>query len=293
MSKLNRDVQLTPPVRERLDPGVPGRSPSDERLDTDMASLDMLGLHTSTADEARRLQEVGRKRVQDECYPVDDLGVQKYLAWLHLRKATEGDAGGVEFVGDYEVPETDTSDPAFSDWHAQMVSDGARMGVDSLDEWIDIGPLTFSVAMIGNLPTRICGSDALDAYELIVKDLGIDSLDSLLEDPDVSDESPLNFKWAVWTIFVMFILEFGLLFVLKSIAGVFSKWPLRIIYTFLRRLAINTFRKIRDYAFTKVFHVPGMENDDDESLRKMQIQKILLFANGNPLVGIGTKLGLC
>ena len=167
------------------------------------------------------------------------------------------------------------------------------MGVDSVDEWIDVGPLTFSVAMIGNLPTRICGSDALDAYEMIVEDLNIDSLDDLLEDPDVSDESPLNFKWAIWTIFVMFILEFGLLFVLRSIAGVFSKWPLRIIYTFIRRLAVNTFRKIRDYAFTKVFHVPGMDEEDDESLRKMQIQKILLFANGNPLVGIGTKLGLC
>ena len=36
-----------------------------------------------------------------------------------------------------------------------------------------------------------------------------------------------------------------------------------------------------------------MDEEDDEGLRKMQIQKILLFANGNPLVGIGTKLGLC
>lgn len=267
-----------------------------EGRDTDVTRFDMLGLHAGTADEARRIWGVAEKRIGAECYPTDDLDVRKYLAWLHLWQSIQGktDAPEVEFFQDHVIRPSETEDdPGMREWLAGMEADGRKMGVENVPSFLDTAPLVFSVAMQGNLPTRICGSDALAAYQMMVDDLAIDSLDDLLEDADASEENPLSFKWAVWVIFVMFILEFGMLFVLKSIAGVFSKWPLKIIYIFLRKLAIKVFRRIRDYAFTKVLHVPGMNEGDDESLRQMQIQKILLFANGNPLVDIGAKLGLC
>ena len=260
-----------------------------------MAPMDGVALDYSQENSGRNIQNVSRKRTENTCYPITDPEIRKFLAWLHVTRALKKgvkDDHGITFAEDHEVPEDDMSSDGYDEWYTAMQAQAEQAGVGSIGELQSDFPFTFTVLVAGNLPTQICGSDAMDAEDLIEEELRLRDLNDIykLDDALASGEefNPHDMTWAIYVVFIMIILEFLLLVALRAMAGPFGKWPLSMIYTFVRKFARRVIRKMRDWAFQII---PGMETEDDE-LRTLQIQKILLFANGNQLVEMGKKLGI-
>ena len=310
--RINKKVNLTPPVKRRVTPGDIGQEVLASQSDRDagVTEADMVGVYYAVENHAANMRDFARQRITNTCIDIsNEPDLQRHLAIMYLEDTIQrGTATDIVFSEEaqvmYDVPVTHTASE--QDFLASLQVDLASVGLDSISEASTTAPLTLQLMVLKNLPTQLCGDDIAMAYDRLHESFAADSLeeiqarqagesqDGLLggeKDPDSGGFNPLG-KWTIlWAIILIFFVEFGLLFVMKQVAGLFSRWPLKPIYNFLRGMVQKVLKKISTIVLNIVFG--ESEGEEDDQFRSMQLQQAMLFAGGaNPLVTIGTMVGI-
>ena len=303
--RLNKNVNLVPPRRGRLTPGNVGEEnvAAQDDIDKGFSEGDMVSLYSSLGDHAANLRAVARERIANNCIDISDQPeIQRHLAIMYLENQLAGGAdSGLTFSEESEVPLIQptefTAEEEF--FNTSLQNDLRSVGLDTIPDAGDLAPLTLNLMVLKNLPTRLCGSDVTMIADRVHETFAVGSLQEAEARADEEQNAPsdgqgkidpLNNWIIIWVIFMVFIMEFGLLFIMKQVAGFFSRWPLKPIYNFLRGLVRKVLRKISTAIFRVVL---GASDEEADQFRQLQIQQILLFGQGaNPLVQIGQLIGI-
>lgn len=300
--KLNKKVDLTPPRRRRVTPGDIGEQNVAQQPSADgISEGDMVGVYSSLADHAANVRAFARDRIANECIDISQQPtLQKHLALMHLEDSIQrGTEASATMTEERDVEYVDNEGLRTSEENeflADLDRDLRSVGLDTIPDALTTAPLTLNLFVLKNLPTQLCGSDVTMVYDRLQEAYAVGSLQeaSALAEEEQAEPgdvfNPLNKWWILWSILMVFLVEFALLFAMKQIVGVFSRWPLKPIYRFLRGMVRKVLRTISNWVFKKIV---GQSDEENDAFKQLQIQQVLLFAGGaNPLVEIGKLVGI-
>ena len=299
--RLNKKVNLVPPKRSRVTPGDVGETNVAEQIEGDIGEGDMAAIYHSIGDHAANIKAFARERIRNECIDISKQpDLQRHLAIMYLENSIETGAAN-NIIFNEEVTYTPEAPTEFTDSEQEFLSgldrDLRSVGLDTIADASSIAPLTLNLMTLKNMPTRLCGSDVTMISDRVHELYAAGSLQEATALADAenapatgSDGTTLD-KWLIiWAIFAVYLVEFGLLFALKSFVGFFDRWPLKVIFNFFKSMIRKILRHIASFVFRIVL---GQDREEADKFKELQIQQLLLFAGGaNPLVTIGGLLGI-
>ena len=315
-SRVNKKVQISRPrvarldrrrtINSELEKSALG-STSDGKLD--LKQEDMLLLWGSFYSMGKEIEQVAETRLKGVCYPIgdDDIELRKAVAYLHTYNAITNNKPITNYVNlenvstesASELPSTESTPGDFSVLAQNEMTKHFGGIVNSHAEAADLAPMTYSSIVIKNLPTRICGEDFILAEKLFQNSVLATVVESdtpavapLKETKGELDPKhyPLTNYQFIAAILLMWLLEFGLLFIIKNFALQIFKGPLSFVGRLIRNLCLRLLRKASNWIMKSI--LLDDDNEKKDEIRKLQVQKILLFAGNNPFLFIAQNLGI-